>query len=41
MRERLDKLKQKFVENEINVGRATQEAEEAEELANSAEKVGV
>ena len=41
LRDRLDDLKQKYTENEINVRRATEEASTAEEHAEKAEEVGV
>lgn len=39
LKDRMDAVKQKFTENEINVDRAAQEAVQAETLANQAEQV--
>ena len=40
LKDRLGDVKVKYTENQINVDKATTEAEEAERLANEAEKVG-
>ena len=39
LRSRLEILKRKFLENEINVKKAEREAENADELANNAQQV--
>ncbi len=40
LQDRLDKLKKKYLENEISVQKAEREAESAESLADRAEEVG-
>ena len=39
LRERIERIKEKFLENEINVEQATRESNEAEEMAKQAQQV--